>query len=84
MRWTLKLELVGDDGTTSIHQLATITRPIVDLQPEEIGMTMEEGRALVQDVEQAMIADQIHASGSARWDGERSGSPRTRRCGPNV
>jgi hypothetical protein len=61
MRWTVKLELVRDDGVTAIHQLATITRPIVDLRPEEIGLTMEEGRALVQDVERVMIADQVHA-----------------------
>ena len=57
MRWTVKLELVRDDGITAIHLLATITRPIADLQPEEIGLTMEEGRALVQDVERVMIAD---------------------------
>jgi hypothetical protein len=61
MRWTVKLELVRDDGTTVIHQLAEITRPIADLHPEEIGLTMEEGRELVQDVERVMIADQIHA-----------------------
>jgi hypothetical protein len=48
MRWTVKLELVRDDGITAIHQLATITRPIADLQPEEIGLTMEEGRALAR------------------------------------
>jgi hypothetical protein len=61
MRWTSKLELVRDDGITTTHQLAAITRPMTDLRPEEIGLTLEEGRALVQDVERTIIADQIHA-----------------------
>ena len=60
MRWILKLELVRDDGITTTHQLAAITRAVTDLRPEEIGLTLEEGRALVQDVERTIIADQIH------------------------
>jgi hypothetical protein len=59
MRWILKLELVRDDGITTTHQLAAITRAVTDLRPEEIGLTLEEGRALVQDVERTIIADQI-------------------------
>jgi hypothetical protein len=32
-----------------------------DVQPEEVGMTLEKGRALVRAIERRMIADQIHA-----------------------
>jgi hypothetical protein len=61
VRWTVRLELVREDGITATRELATIIRPMVDLRPEEIGLTLEEGRALVQAVERTMIADQIHA-----------------------
>jgi hypothetical protein len=61
MRWTVRLEVVREDGITSTRELSTITRPMCDLRPEEIGLTLERGRALVQDVERTMISDQIHA-----------------------
>lgn len=44
---------------------------------------MEEARALVQDVERVMIADQIHAYTHRRWPGAESYSI-TRICGRNA
>jgi hypothetical protein len=61
MRWTLTLELARDDGATDAYELGSITRSTYDLRPEEVGLTLEEGRQLVQGIECRMIADQIHA-----------------------
>jgi hypothetical protein len=40
MRWAVRLELVREDGITATRELATITRPMADLRPEEIGLTL--------------------------------------------
>jgi hypothetical protein len=61
MRWTLKLELTADDGATHAHELGSISRSMHHVQPDEVGLTLEEGRVLVQAIECRMIADQIHA-----------------------
>lgn len=49
-----------DGGETIRHELGTISRPIADLRPEEIGLTFAEGHELVRDIERRMISDQIH------------------------
>jgi hypothetical protein len=61
MRWTFKLEFTPDGGETITHEIGTITRPIADLRPEEIGLTLAEGHEVVRDLERRMISDQIHA-----------------------
>ncbi len=60
MRWIVKLDLVRDDGVTETRELGTISRPAADLQPEDVGLTLAEGRALIGDIERAMIGDQVH------------------------
>jgi hypothetical protein len=61
MKWTIKLEFTPDGGETITHDIGTITRPIADLRPEEIGLTSAEGHEVVRDIERRMIGDQIHA-----------------------
>jgi hypothetical protein len=60
MQWTIKLEFTPDGGETVVHEIGSITRPIADLEPEEIGWTLAEGHELVRDIERRMISDQIH------------------------
>jgi hypothetical protein len=60
MQWTIKLEFTPDGGKTISHPIGTITRPIADLRPEEIGLTLAEGHELIRDIERRMISDQIH------------------------
>ena len=59
MRWTLKLELTTDDGKTQVSEVGSILRSSSDLQPEEVGLTLEEGRLLLKDIECRLIADQV-------------------------
>jgi hypothetical protein len=61
MRWTLKFELTTDDGKTQVSDVGSIVRSSSDLQPEEVGLTLEEGRLLIRDIECRLIADQVHA-----------------------
>ena len=61
MRWTLKLELNTDDGKTQVSEIGSILRSSSDLQPEEVGLTLEEGRLLLREIECRLIADQVHA-----------------------
>jgi hypothetical protein len=37
------------------HEIGTVTQPIADLRPEEIGLTLAEGHELVRDIERRMI-----------------------------
>jgi hypothetical protein len=73
MRWTLKLELTTDDDKTQASEVGSILRSSSDLQPEEVGPTLEEGRLLLRDIECRLIADVVHAY-TISW----------RRCPPSV
>jgi hypothetical protein len=44
MKWTIRVE-VTPDGTDPIdYEISTITRPIADLAPEQIGLMLEESQ----------------------------------------
>ena len=43
MKWTIRVELTPDGNEPITCDIGTITRPIVDLSPEQIGLTLEEG-----------------------------------------
>ncbi len=57
MRWTARLELTTDDGKTQVSEVGSILRSSSDLQPEQVGLTLEEGRLLLRDIECRLIAD---------------------------
>jgi len=46
MQWKIKLEFTPDGGETITREIGSITRPIADLRPEEIGLTLAEGQEL--------------------------------------
>ena len=61
MKWTISIEFTPDGDKPIRRDLGTFSRPLADLMPEQIGLTLEEGRQLLQVVERAMIGNQIHA-----------------------
>jgi hypothetical protein len=61
MKWTIRLELTPDGNPPITYDIGTITRPIADLLPEEIGLTLEEGQQLLRRVQVQIIGSQVHA-----------------------
>jgi hypothetical protein len=39
MKWTIRVELTPDGNPPITYDIGTITRPIADLSPEQIGLT---------------------------------------------
>jgi hypothetical protein len=51
MKWTIRVELTPDGNESITNDIGTITRPIADLSPEQIGLTLEEGQQLLRRVQ---------------------------------
>jgi len=61
MRWTIRVELTPDGNPPITYDIGTITRPIADLSPEQIGLTLEEGQQLLRRIQVEIIRSQAHA-----------------------
>ena len=61
MKWTIRIEFTPDGNEPGDQEIGTISRPIADLRPEQVGLTLEEGRQLIRCIESTMIANQVHA-----------------------
>jgi hypothetical protein len=61
MKWTIRIELTPDDDSRITSEIGTITRPIGDLLPAQIGLTLEEGQQLLRRIQVEMISSQAHA-----------------------
>jgi hypothetical protein len=61
MKWTIRLEFTPDGNAPRSIDVGTITRPPSDLLPEDVGLTLEEGRQLLQGIEREVIGNQVHA-----------------------
>ena len=60
MKWTIRIEVTLDGNGPSTRDVGTITRPIADLSPEQIGLTLEEGQQLLRRIQMAIIGNQVH------------------------
>jgi hypothetical protein len=61
MRSTLQFESATDDGKAQVSEVGSILRSTSDVQPEEVGRTLEQGRLLLRDIECRLIADRVRA-----------------------
>jgi hypothetical protein len=61
MKWKIRIELTPDGNDPITYNIGTITRPMADLLPEQIGLTLEEGQQLLPRVQSEMISSQAHA-----------------------
>ena len=48
MKWIIRIELTLDGNEPISCEIGTITRPIADLSPEQLGLTLEEGQQLLR------------------------------------
>jgi hypothetical protein len=56
VKWTIRIEVtLDDDNGPTTRDVGTITRPIADLSPEQIGLTLEEGQQLLRGIQMAII-----------------------------
>jgi hypothetical protein len=76
MKWTIRVELTPDGNAPITYEIGTITRPIADLAPEQIGLTLEEGQQLLRRVQVQMISSQAHAYALCRQPCVDCGRPR--------
>jgi hypothetical protein len=76
MKWTIRVELTPDGNAPITYEIGTITRPIADLAPEQIGLTLEEGQQLLRRLQVQMISSQAHAYALCRQPCVDCGRPR--------
>src|SRR5271170_998320 len=76
MKWTIRIELPPDGNPPITYDIGTITRPIADLSPEEIGLTLEEGQQLLRRVQVQIIGSQAHAYALCRRPCVYCGKPK--------
>jgi hypothetical protein len=62
MKWAIRVELTPDGIEPITYDIGTITRPIADLSPEQIGLTLEDGQQLLRRVRIQIISSQAHAA----------------------
>jgi hypothetical protein len=61
VKWTIRIEVtLDDDNGPTTRDVGTIMRPIADLSPEQIGLTLEEGQQLLRGIQMAIIGNQVH------------------------
>src|ERR1700730_6967310 len=76
MKWTIRVELTPDGNPPITYDIGTITRPIADLSPEQIGLTLEEGQQLLRRVQVQIIGSQAHAYALCRQPCVECGRPK--------
>jgi hypothetical protein len=76
MKWTIRVELTPDGNAPITYEIGTITRPIADLDPEQIGLTREGGQQILPRVQVQMISSQAHAYALCRQPCLDCGRPR--------
>jgi hypothetical protein len=60
VKWTIRIEVTLDGNGPTTQDVGTITRPIADLSPEQIGLTLEEGQQLLRCIQMAITGNQVH------------------------
>ena len=61
MKWTIRIEQTPDGNPPITCDIGTITRPIADLSPEQIGLTLEGGHQLLRRIQVEIMASQAYA-----------------------
>ncbi len=51
MRWVVRIDLLIDDKVVQSREVGTIDRPTIDARPEDVGLTLAEGRELIGEIE---------------------------------
>src|SRR6202021_2331257 len=62
MKWTIKLVAEVVAGKTIEHEIAMIERP-VEISPGNVGLTIEEGKAILESLQNEVVTAQVQQHG---------------------
>ena len=57
MNCTIQVVVIAGDGSRETREIQTIKR--TDLKPETLGLTLAEGKAILKDIQQIVVRQQI-------------------------
>jgi hypothetical protein len=55
--YRVQVVVIGEDGSQEIREIRSIERK--ELKPETLGLTLAEGKAILKDIQQIVVAQQI-------------------------
>lgn len=59
MRWTIKLEASTEWGDTQTFEIGRLERPVAGLASHEVGLTLDEAKALLVELQRRIVQSQI-------------------------
>ena len=57
MNWKIQVVVIAEDGNQETREIHSIERE--DLKPETLGLTLSEGKAILKDIQQIVVQQQI-------------------------
>lgn len=72
----ISMETTFDDGTTLTHLLGELSRPFRVAHPEAFGLLLEDAKAILGQIQEAVLADQVEEVCAASRICPESGSRR--------
>jgi hypothetical protein len=67
MEWVIQLECRLGDKVLHRRDVATISRESTPLLPEHVGLTLRDGKTVLNAVQRAVITDQVEVEAAAWW-----------------
>ena len=60
MNWKIQIVSIAEDGSQETREIHWIERK--DLKPETLGLTLSEGKAILKDIQQIVVQQQVFSS----------------------
>jgi hypothetical protein len=74
MIFQIRIVTIGEDGQEQIHEIPYLQR--TELKPETLGLTLAEGKAILQEIQRVVAKQQIADAVSAHRSCSACGQPR--------
>jgi hypothetical protein len=59
MQWTIRLEARTGWGETETYEIGTNSRPVTGLRADEVGLLLDEAKAVLAKLQRRMVQSQI-------------------------
>ena len=57
MNWKIQVIVIAEDGSQETREIHSIERK--DLKPETLGLTLAEGKAILKEIQQIVVQQQV-------------------------